>query len=52
MDVDDRQLLEADLKRRRNDPGFVARVKARIDADRAILERLARYDAEHEQQAS
>ena len=45
--VDQRQLLEADLRRRRNDPGFVDRVKARIAADMAILERLAQYDAEH-----
>lgn len=46
-DVDQRQLLEADLQRRRNDPGFVARVRARIAADLAILERLDQYDAEH-----
>lgn len=45
--VDQRQLIEADVQRRRNDPGFVDRVKARIAADLAILERLAQYDAEH-----
>jgi hypothetical protein len=45
--VDQRQLLQADLQRRHNDPGFVDRVKARIAADLAILDRLAQYDAEH-----
>lgn len=47
LPVDQRELLEQDVQRRRNDPEFVARVKARVATDLATLDRLARYDAAH-----